>query len=399
MSSVVPSAITAPQEIWREIFSYLDATSLAQVERVCKLWKKIAGEVWLALCSRKWSLITYPRDPSTSWMDYHQRSNIRIGSFSIKVIPTGSQKKRILIKEKLFLGSKNNTISIRDHMGTPQQTLKRQNDPVTALCFNKNALFSGSDCTICKWDIQTNDFKTWEGHRGRVTALEAFAHKLFSGSNDHTIGVWDQETGNYLQTLEGHEGPVTSLCISGSELFSGSTDKTIRSWDIQTGVPRLKLKGHKKEVTALCPSKGLLFSASNDASIRIWKAETGDHVQTLFGHQFAVTALCVYAGMLFSGSKDCTIRVWDAKTGAPLQKLEGHEQPILSIDACKGKLYSSSKDSTIRIWDFTEIQDRKNIASQKRVGEFSYRKTSRNYTYPMESRKFLKEHKKGVKSF
>ena len=39
------------------------------------------------------------------------------------------------------------------------------------------------------------------------------------------------------RTMEGHAGPVYSVCVSadGSRLFSGSVDKTIKVWDVSTG--------------------------------------------------------------------------------------------------------------------------------------------------------------------
>ena len=58
--------------------------------------------------------------------------------------------------------------------------------------------------------------------------------RLFSGSNDNTIKVWDVATGTCLQTLQGHTDWVNSVCVSadGSRLFSGSWDNTIKVWNI-----------------------------------------------------------------------------------------------------------------------------------------------------------------------
>jgi F-box/WD-40 domain protein 7 len=73
--------------------------------------------------------------------------------------------------------------------------------------------------------------KTLEGHTNWVLALAVSGSKLFSGSEDNTIRVWDLEK-NYahVKTLKGHTRGVCALAVSGSKLFSGSEDKTIRVW-------------------------------------------------------------------------------------------------------------------------------------------------------------------------
>ena len=73
-----------------------------------------------------------------------------------------------------------------------------------------------------------------EEHTESVTAL-AFSldgKLLISGSEDHTINVWELSTGKLLTTLEGHTDAVNTLTISpeGETLISGSSDTDIRVW-------------------------------------------------------------------------------------------------------------------------------------------------------------------------
>jgi hypothetical protein len=60
-------------------------------------------------------------------------------------------------------------------------------------------------------------------------ALSVDGKRLFSGSEDRTIKVWDLEAGKEILTLRGHTGEVLSLPLSGygKRLVSGSQDKTI----------------------------------------------------------------------------------------------------------------------------------------------------------------------------
>jgi len=57
---------------------------------------------------------------------------------------------------------------------------------------------------------------------------------LLSGSNDHSIRIWDLTTGKVLEELNQHHGGVTSLCFANGELFSGSQDHYIICWDVGT---------------------------------------------------------------------------------------------------------------------------------------------------------------------
>ena len=54
---------------------------------------------------------------------------------------------------------------------------------------------------------------TLEGHTSFVLCLTVYKNKLFSGSRDHTIRVWDADTHAHVATLEGHTDDVTCLTI------------------------------------------------------------------------------------------------------------------------------------------------------------------------------------------
>ena len=60
--------------------------------------------------------------------------------------------------------------------------------------------------------------------------------RLYSGSYDKTIKVWEALSGDCLQTLEGHSDGVWSVCVSadGSRIYSGSDDNTIKVRNTQS---------------------------------------------------------------------------------------------------------------------------------------------------------------------
>ncbi|KAL2830847.1 WD40-repeat-containing domain protein [Aspergillus cavernicola] len=78
-----------------------------------------------------------------------------------------------------------------------------------------------------------------EGHTEPVTKVifSPDDRFLLSASDDHTVRVWDTETGTCLNTLEGHMGPVLSIAVSpnGAWVASFAMDLTVRLWNLRSG--------------------------------------------------------------------------------------------------------------------------------------------------------------------
>ena len=79
------------------------------------------------------------------------------------------------------------------------------------------------------------------GHTGRVwsVSFSSDGETLASGSEDHTVRLWNATTGEHLRTFTGHTSWVMSVCFSpdGETLASGSQDGTVLLWTL---VPLLR---------------------------------------------------------------------------------------------------------------------------------------------------------------
>jgi WD40 repeat protein len=65
-------------------------------------------------------------------------------------------------------------------------------------------------------------------------AFSPDGQKIVSGSDDHTICIWDVRTGNQIgDPLRGHTDFIYSVAFSpdGQQIVSGSDDHTICIWD------------------------------------------------------------------------------------------------------------------------------------------------------------------------
>ena len=161
---------------------------------------------------------------------------------------------------------------------------------ITSIAFTPdgNKLASGCDFrVIIVWDVATGDrlhvLKPYdstspeahpEGHRGQINTL-AFSQdgcKLASGSDDHTIKLWNVATGKILQTLKGHLDSVTSVVFaaSGNKLFSSSKDGTVRCWDVHNGKELVQLINYADgEWLALTPEGYYNASANAEKYLNV----------------------------------------------------------------------------------------------------------------------------------
>lgn len=86
-------------------------------------------------------------------------------------------------------------------------------------------------------------------------------NRIFSGSADKTIKVWDLTTYKELKTLDTQENTVCALAIGGGFLFSGSYN-TIRVWDITTYEFVQRIEGHQHWVRGMTVAHGCLWTGS-----------------------------------------------------------------------------------------------------------------------------------------
>jgi WD40 repeat protein len=203
--------------------------------------------------------------------------------------------------------------------------------------------------------------RTLAGHTDSVLAVAVYAEgrRAISASDDHTLKLWDLETGAELRTLAGHGGGFTAVAVyaEGRRAISASDDRTLKLWDLETGTELRTLAGHTGWVRAVAVyAEGRrAISASDDRTLKLWDLETGLELRTLAGHSAWISAVAVYAEgrRAISASYDQTLKLWDLETGAELRALAGHSSGVnaVAVYAEGRRAISASDDNTLKLWD------------------------------------------------
>ncbi|XP_061350604.1 zinc finger CCCH domain-containing protein 48-like [Gastrolobium bilobum] len=197
-----------------------------------------------------------------------------------------------------------------------------------------------------------------QDHKKVVTgiALPVGSDKLFSGSTDGTVRMWDCHSGQCVNVINvGAE--VTSLISEGPWVFVGVRD-VVKAWNIQT-TSEFTLDGPKGQVLALIVGHDKLFAGAEDGVISAWRGSSEaispfERIESLSGHTKAVVCLTVNRNMLYSGSRDHSIMVWDLDTLVCKMTLNGHTDVVRSLICWDNYLLSSSYDCTIKVWGASE---------------------------------------------
>lgn len=220
--------------------------------------------------------------------------------------------------------------------------------------------------------------KIFAGHTDKVWCVDVLENRVFSGSSDKTIRIWDLETTeSACEPLRSHRTSISAIkvvnTLSAPLLFTGSAGNTIRVWDLANGAPRCveKLRGHTKGVFCLQSTPSVIMSGSLDNVIKVWDPRQGFRLLydlrmrdangrelVAYTEETEATNIGVIAFQcddtkVVSGGPDKKVRIWDLRMRKVVNELEGHNHWITTLQFDDNKIVTGSRDKTVRFWDMT----------------------------------------------
>jgi WD40 repeat protein len=210
--------------------------------------------------------------------------------------------------------------------------------------------------------------------------------RLVSGSQDHTVRLWDVATGREIGP-RGHDFTVLGLAVApnGKTIATGGgREDAIHLWDAASGKELRVIPAQQEWIGALAFSPDGKWIASGgggafspESPICLWEAATGRKIRRFLGHRREISNGCLAFSpdgkVLLSGSGDNTVRLWEVATGKELRTLTGHTSEITCVAfapdgktiASAGWYYDKKPDAEIRIWDAATGKELRRLVGQK----------------------------------
>ncbi|KMV65155.1 hypothetical protein M970_111970 [Encephalitozoon cuniculi EcunIII-L] len=111
------------------------------------------------------------------------------------------------------------------------------------------------------YDLVDREFiREYYGHMSSVLCLDTYDRRIFSGSSDCTIRVWDIRARDSVSVMKGHRLPVTRVMFNNGSIYSCSMDGSVCLWDERNN--RTAIAGFASNVTSMCLCGNSLFASS-----------------------------------------------------------------------------------------------------------------------------------------
>ncbi|KAL2460745.1 Zinc finger CCCH domain-containing protein 48 [Abeliophyllum distichum] len=254
-------------------------------------------------------------------------------------LPSGS--------DKLYSGSKDKSIRIWDCNSGQCAGAVDLDGEVGCLISEGPWLFVGLPNAIKAWNLQAQTELSLSEPVGQIYSMVMYNDMLFAGVEGGTILAWKFHTETNIPELaamlKGHSGVVCSLVVGANRLYSGSSDSTIRMWDLETLQCMQTLHGHTRDVTSVIFWDSYLLSASLDNTLKVWAATESGNLEVVYElKKECPVLLCSY--------NDNTVRLYDLPSFFERGRIfTMREVQVIQIDI-GGLFFTGDATGQLSVW-------------------------------------------------
>lgn len=195
-----------------------------------------------------------------------------------------------------------------------------------------------------------------EGHTKPIYAV-AYSPDgkfIYTASFDHTVKIWDRQTGVVLRTFTDHKNGVLALAVAknGQQFATAGLDRQIHLYDVPIREPLANggLGGDGVAVVA-SPDGTLLITADKAPLLRLWNGVTGQHIRDFPGLSAPVTGVVLTADQqhVIASTADGFVRVWDVAKGTLISSLTVPTAAAIDLSADGQTIATVGTDGAVRL--------------------------------------------------
>ncbi|XP_028547995.1 F-box/WD-40 repeat-containing protein At5g21040 [Dendrobium catenatum] len=259
-------------------------------------------------------------------------------------------------------------------------TLRGHTEAVRAVCLLQSAklVFTGGyDSVIRIWDMVEGLALAASQPLGcTIRAIAVDAELLVAGGTDAFIQCWKVIEGNphlfniagstmnqkFEIRLWGHHGPITCLGLDSARIYSGSWDMTVRVWD-RVNFKCIRTLSHGDWVWDLVP-RGSTLASSAGRDVYIWDPSNGklmDAIQNAHVGNTCALARSYLGDLLFTGGENGDINMFELANSnddseiKPCATWKPHENSVQSLAFEFPWLVSCSSDGRLALIDVRKL--------------------------------------------
>ncbi|KAG5053204.1 F-box/WD-40 repeat-containing protein [Glycine soja] len=407
-----------PPALISEILNCLDPKDLGVVSCVSTIFQRVASEhgAWKQFYCERWGLPTASLavdsgvvDDDKSWRELFVEREFRtktfMGRYSIDVLYGHTEAVRtvfLLASAKLiFTSGYDSVVRMWDmENGLSIASSRPLGCTIRAVAADRKLLVAGgTDGFIHCWraveDLlhlfelratqnQNTEVRLW-GHEGPITSLALDLTRIYSGSWDTTVRVWDRLSMKCTAVLR-HSDWVWAL-VPHDTTVASTSGSDVYVWDTNSGaLVTIVHNAHVGNTYALARSHtgDFLFTGGEDGAIHMYEIVNDGyesktwHVAAWIPHSAAVYSLAFEFPWLVSASSDGKLALIDVRkllriskralgkrvskvkhlggdiVEPPQRMLHGFKSNLFSVDIGAERIVSGGEEGVVRIWNFTE---------------------------------------------
>lgn len=254
--------------------------------------------------------------------------------------------------------------------------------PITCLAVVFNKIYSGSwDMTVRVWDCSSLECLTVMMHDDWVWSIAPHDDTTVATTSGPDVYLWDTKTGSKLSVVNNaHAGNAHSLARShtGKLIFTGGEDGTIHMFEVVKNV-----RFHLKKVATWNPHSGHVYSLAFEFPWLV-SASSDGKLALIDVRKLLKARKCTSSGSY--STRISRLRTDPETVEPPQRMLHGFGSNLFAVDIGLDRIVCAGEEGTVRIWNFSQALEIEERARALRGLRLENRMTRRKLQCEMNSR-------------